>query len=71
MIDSGGPAPDFTLNDQDGKPVTLSDLRGKWALVYFYPKAEACQTFTSRYTAARWPSAPASAANAGHTQAKP
>ena len=40
MIDSGGPAPDFTLNDQDGKPVTLSDLRGKWALVYFYPKAD-------------------------------
>jgi len=40
MIDSGGPAPDFTLNDQDGKPVTLSDLRGKWALVYFYPMAD-------------------------------
>lgn len=40
MIDSGGPAPDFTLNDQDGKPVTLSDLRGKWTLVYFYPKAD-------------------------------
>ena len=40
MIDSGGPAPDFTLNDQDGHPVTLSSLRGKWALVYFYPKAD-------------------------------
>jgi peroxiredoxin Q/BCP len=40
MIDTGGPAPDFTLDDQDGKPVTLSDLRGKWTLVYFYPKAD-------------------------------
>ena len=40
MIDAGGPAPDFTLDDQDGNPVTLSDLRGRWALVYFYPKAD-------------------------------
>ena len=40
MIDTGGPAPDFTLDDQDGNPVTLSDLRGRWALVYFYPKAD-------------------------------
>jgi peroxiredoxin Q/BCP len=40
MIDAGGPAPDFTLEDQDGNSVTLSDLRGRWALVYFYPKAD-------------------------------
>jgi peroxiredoxin Q/BCP len=40
MIDAGGPAPDFTLDDQDGNPVTLSDLRGRWRLVYFYPKAD-------------------------------
>jgi peroxiredoxin Q/BCP len=40
MIDAGGPAPDFTLSDQDGNPVTLHDLRGRWALVYFYPKAD-------------------------------
>jgi thioredoxin-dependent peroxiredoxin len=40
MIDAGGPAPDFTLDDQDGKPVALSELRGKWVLVYFYPKAD-------------------------------
>lgn len=40
MIDAGGPAPDFTLSDQDGTDVTLSGLRGKWALVYFYPKAD-------------------------------
>jgi peroxiredoxin Q/BCP len=40
MIDSGGPAPDFTLEDQDGNPVSLTDLRGRWTLVYFYPKAD-------------------------------
>ncbi len=40
MIDAGGPAPDFTLDDQDGNPVTLSDLRGRWVLVYFYPEAD-------------------------------
>jgi peroxiredoxin Q/BCP len=31
-------APDFTLNDQEGKPHQLSDYRGKLVLLYFYPK---------------------------------
>src|SRR3989344_4135548 len=31
-------APDFTLPDQDGKTHSLSDYRGKWVLLYFYPK---------------------------------
>src|SRR5882762_10054423 len=31
-------APDFTLNSQDGKPLSLHDLRGKWVVLYFYPK---------------------------------
>jgi len=35
---SGTLAPDFTLNSQDGKPVRLRDLRGKWVVLYFYPK---------------------------------
>ncbi|HEX4546515.1 MAG TPA: peroxiredoxin [Candidatus Acidoferrum sp.] len=35
---SGTPAPDFTLNSQDGKPFSLRDLRGKWVVLYFYPK---------------------------------
>ena len=35
---SGAPAPDFTLNSQDGKPLALHDLRGKWVVLYFYPK---------------------------------
>jgi peroxiredoxin Q/BCP len=35
---SGTPAPDFTLNSQDGNPLSLRDLRGKWVVLYFYPK---------------------------------
>lgn len=31
-------APDFTLIDQDGKPHSLSEYRGKWVILYFYPK---------------------------------
>jgi peroxiredoxin Q/BCP len=45
----GDKAPDFTVNDQDGRPVKLSSLRGKKVVLYFYPKdmtpgctAEAC-----------------------------
>src|SRR5215813_3933598 len=34
----GTSALDFTLNAQDGKPVSLRDLRGKWVVLYFYPK---------------------------------
>jgi thioredoxin-dependent peroxiredoxin len=40
MIEAGGPAPDFTLPNQDGEPVTLSSFRGRWVAVYFYPKAD-------------------------------
>ena len=31
-------APDFTLPSQDGSPVSLRDYRGKWVILYFYPK---------------------------------
>ncbi|HTQ97572.1 MAG TPA: redoxin domain-containing protein [Candidatus Acidoferrum sp.] len=34
----GTEAPDFTLNSQDGKPLSLHDFRGKWVVLYFYPK---------------------------------
>ena len=34
----GDAAPDFTLNDQNGTPVQLSQLRGQRVVVYFYPK---------------------------------
>jgi len=39
MIEQGTEAPDFTLPDQDGEPVTLSSLRGGPVVLYFYPKA--------------------------------
>jgi peroxiredoxin Q/BCP len=34
----GGAAPDFTLTSQDGTPVSLHDFKGKWVVLYFYPK---------------------------------
>jgi peroxiredoxin Q/BCP len=36
----GDIAPDFTLPDQDGNPVSLSGLRGRSVVLYFYPKAD-------------------------------
>ena len=63
MIDAGGPAPDFTLDDQDGNPVRLSDLRGRWSLVYFYPKADT-PGCTAQACSARDHSADYEAANA-------
>jgi peroxiredoxin Q/BCP len=37
-LEVGVLAPDFTLPDQDGKQHTLSDYRGQYVLLYFYPK---------------------------------
>jgi peroxiredoxin len=37
MIAAGEPAPDFTLRDQDGEEVSLSDYRGRKLLLVFYP----------------------------------
>jgi peroxiredoxin Q/BCP len=36
--EAGSPAPQFTLKSQDGAPVSLQDFRGKWVVLYFYPK---------------------------------
>jgi peroxiredoxin Q/BCP len=38
-LKAGDKAPQFTLPDQDGEDVSLSDFKGKKVLVYFYPKA--------------------------------
>lgn len=38
MIQQGTKAPDFTLNDKDGRAVSLSDFLGKKVVLYFYPK---------------------------------
>ncbi|MCC8035666.1 MAG: thioredoxin-dependent thiol peroxidase [Rikenellaceae bacterium] len=49
MLNIGDKAPDFTANDQNGDPVSLTSLKGKKVVLYFYPKdntpgctAEAC-----------------------------
>jgi thioredoxin-dependent peroxiredoxin len=34
----GAAAPDFTLNSQENKPVSLHNFKGKWVVLYFYPK---------------------------------
>jgi len=34
----GSEAPNFTLPSQDGSSVSLKDYRGKWVVLYFYPK---------------------------------
>ena len=38
MLKAGDKAPEFSLPDQDSNMVSLTDLRGKWVVVYFYPK---------------------------------
>lgn len=55
MVSEGHPAPDFTLPDQDGNPVSLSGLKGKPVILYFYPRdatpgctTEACDFRDSR-----------------------
>jgi peroxiredoxin Q/BCP len=40
MLEVGAEAPEFTLPDQDGELVTLSSLRGRPVVLYFYPKAD-------------------------------
>jgi peroxiredoxin len=37
MIEAGQPAPEFTLRNQDGGAVSLSEFRGKRVLIVFYP----------------------------------
>jgi peroxiredoxin Q/BCP len=39
MLEPGETAPDFTLPDQHGEPVSLCGLRGRHVVLYFYPKA--------------------------------
>ena len=39
MLLEGTKAPDFTLKDQDGNSISLSDFAGQNVLLWFYPKA--------------------------------
>lgn len=40
MLAEGTPAPPFTLPDQHGNPVSLSDLRGRWVVLWWYVRAD-------------------------------
>jgi thioredoxin-dependent peroxiredoxin len=40
MLQAGDRAPDFSLPDQNGEEVKLSDLRGETVVLYFYPRAD-------------------------------
>jgi peroxiredoxin Q/BCP len=40
VLEAGQDAPDFTLPDQDGEELTLSELRGQTVVLYFYPRAD-------------------------------
>lgn len=55
MIAEGQPAPDFTLTDQRGEAVTLSTLRGRPVVLYFYPKDDTpgCTTEACAFRDAR------------------
>ena len=39
MLAEGSIAPEFTAADHEGRSVSLSELRGKWVALWWYPKA--------------------------------
>ncbi len=54
MLEIGTTAPDFCLNNQDDVEICLRDLRGKWIVLYFYPKdsTPGCTTEACEFTEA-------------------
>lgn len=50
-LEVGDPAPDFSLQADDGSTVTLSELRGRRVVIYFYPKdaTKGCTTQACEY----------------------
>jgi peroxiredoxin len=47
VVEEGGLAPDFTLTSDSGETITLSALRGKPVVLYFYPKDDTLGRFDS------------------------
>jgi thioredoxin-dependent peroxiredoxin len=39
VLNAGDQAPDFSVVDQDGTPITLADLLGKWTVLWWFPAA--------------------------------
>lgn len=52
MVEIGKKSPAFTLPDQDGNKVKLSDFAGQWVVLYFYPKDDTpgCTTEACEFT---------------------
>src|SRR6059036_2795430 len=55
MLEVGRPFPPFSLPNQDGKTVKLSDFAGQWLVVYVYPKDDTpgCTIQGKSFTATR------------------
>ncbi|MBW7998390.1 MAG: peroxiredoxin [Candidatus Glassbacteria bacterium] len=55
MVKAGDKAPGFALQNQDDREVTLDSLKGKWVVLYFYPKdnTPGCTTEACDFTARR------------------
>jgi peroxiredoxin Q/BCP len=54
MVQVGKPAPSFQLPDQNGTFLASADLRGRWVVLYFYPKDDTpgCTVEACEFTAA-------------------
>jgi peroxiredoxin Q/BCP len=55
MLSAGNPFPNFSLPNQDGRTVTLSDFAGQWLVIYFYPKDDTpgCTLQAKSFTATK------------------
>ena len=55
MLSAGNPFPNFSLLNQDGKTIKLSDLAGQWLVIYFYPKDDTpgCTIQAKSFTATK------------------
>jgi peroxiredoxin Q/BCP len=55
MLSAGNPFPNFSLPNQDGKTVKLSDFAGQWVVIYFYPKDDTpgCTIQAKSFTATK------------------
>ena len=40
MIEPGMQGPAFSVSDDEGRPTTLEQFRGRWVVLYFFPKAD-------------------------------
>ena len=55
MLSAGNPFPNFSLPNQDGKTIRLSDCAGQWLVIYFYPKDDTpgCTIQAKSFTATK------------------